>query len=328
MRLAICDSDTKYLENIQSYLIKINPMDFEILTFDSIANAIEQSNIREFEIFLVGESIYEETVKAVNAKKILILKENNFLQIKEYDWVVKYQSVNKLLGQVLDKYASDEACTSQIKCGKNDTSLITFYSPEHHGAQSLSALTAAQLLSEMGKNVLYLNLHSFSGFEELMNTTYDSDITDFMYFVLKRSEKLLYKLEGMKRNIRGVDYLPPAMDFQALASIKPEEWKQAFDLVMYSCEYTHIVIDISENCQGFYEILDRSQKTYILYNDNSKYGQASFNHFNNTLTIKQWNRVLDKITTFSLPYEIVSCNIELNNLVASDIGTYMKGVIE
>jgi hypothetical protein len=148
-----------------------------------------------------------------------------------------------------------------------------------------------------------------------------------MYFVLKRSDKLLYKLESMKRNLRGVDYLPPAMDYHALANIKPEEWRQAFDLVMYSCEYTHIVVDISENCQGFYEILDRSQKAYILYNNNSKYAQASFNHFSQILTAKEWGRILERITTFSLPYEIVSRNLELNNLVNSDIGTYMKGVI-
>jgi hypothetical protein len=327
MRLAICDSDIKYLENIQAYLIKLNPMDFEILAFNSLFNAIEQSRKRSFEIFLIGESIYEEAVSEVNAGKILILKEDGFLKAETYDWVVKYQSVNRLIGQVLEKYASDETCTSQIKCGKNDTSLITFYSPEHHGAQSLSALTAAQLLSEMGHNVLYMNLHSFSGFEELMNTTHSSDITDFMYFVLKRSDKLLYKLEGMKRNIRGVDYLPPATDYQALANIKPDEWRQAFDLVMYSCEYTHIVVDISENCQGFYEILDRSQKAYILYNNNSKYGQASFNHFTQILTAKEWGRILERITTFSLPYEIVSRNLELDNLVNSDIGIYMKGVI-
>jgi hypothetical protein len=327
MKFVICDSDIKYLENIQAYLIKINPMDFEILTFSSLDMALEQSRMKEFEIFLVGESLYDDRVKEIKAKKILILKEDGLSNIKDYDLIPKYQSVNRMVGQVLENYASDEDCTADMKCGRNNTSLITFYSPEHHNAQSLSALAAAQLLGEMGHHVLYLNLHSFSGFEELMNINHDCDITDFMYFVLKRSEKLLYKLESMKRNIRGVDYLPPSMDYLALANIKSQEWRQAFDLVMYSCEYTHIVVDISENCQGFYEILDRSEKVYILYNKNSKYGQASFNQFNRTLTAKEWNRVLDRMITFSLPYEVVYREIQLQNLVSSEIGSYMRGIM-
>jgi hypothetical protein len=117
------------------------------------------------------------------------------------------------------------------------------------------------------------------------------------------------------------------MDYLALANIKSQEWRQAFDLVMYSCEYTHIVVDISENCQGFYEILDRSEKVYILYNKNSKYGQASFNQFNRTLTAKEWNRVLDRMITFSLPYEVVYREIQLQNLVSSEIGSYMRGIM-
>jgi hypothetical protein len=327
MRFVICDGDTRYLAGIQAYLVKKNLMDFEILTYNSVEQALEQSKKREFEIFLVGESVYSDLVKQLRAKKILVLKENGFSGIKDYDMIPKYQSVNKLVGQVLEKYASDEKCRTDLKCGRSDTSLIAFYSPEHHGAQSLSALTAAQLFSDMGRRVLYLNLHSFSGFYELMDTSPESDITDFMYFVLKRSEKLLYKLESMKRSIRGVDFLPPAFDYLALAGIKPDEWREAFDLIMYSCEYTHIVVDISESCHGFYEILDRSRQIYVLYNKESKYGQASFNHFNRALTAKEWNRVLEKIIPFSLPYGIAMQDAALDGLTSSDIGAYMRGVI-
>jgi hypothetical protein len=326
-QLAICDSDTTYLALIQAYLSRKNLMDFEIRTFGTVKSAIEKSMENGFEILLIGEKTYEDDVKNIRAKKIFILQEDGESAVTEYEMVAKYQSMGNLVANVLEKYASDEKCESNIKCGRNKTSLITFYSPQHHPAQSMSALAMAQLLADKGEKVLYLNLHGFSGFEELINISYDADITDFMYFVLKHSEKLLYKLESMKRSIRGVDYLPPALDFSDLVNIKPEEWKKAIDLVLYSGDYTHIIVDLSENCQGFYEILDKSDKVYILYNDNSMYGQASLGHFMRLLRAKEWNGILDKVTTFSVPYETAMRDISPESLALSEIGVYMRGVI-
>jgi hypothetical protein len=302
-------------------------MDFEILTFNTVKSAVEASRDNEFEIFLVGEHTYDECVKNVNARKIFVLQEDGASQIKEYELVSKYQSMENLVSEILEKYAVDESCGSNIKCGKNKTSLITFYSPEHHTAQSMTALAASQILAEKGYNVLYLNLQGFSGFEELLNLSYDADITDFMYFVLKHSEKLLYKLEGMKRNIRGVDYLPPALDFSDLVEIRAEDWERALDLVMYSGDYTHIVVDLSENCQGFYEILDRSDAVYVLYNDASIYGRAALGHFRNLLEAKERNKIIDKLITYSIPCEVAMQGASPQNLASSEIGAYMRGVI-
>jgi hypothetical protein len=326
-QLAICDRDVTYLELIQAYLNRKNLMDFEIHTFSTVEGAVDESWENGFEIFLIGEKTYNEEVKNIKAKKIFILKEDETSGVSEYEMVAKYQSMGNLVADILEKYASDEKCESNIKCGKNRTSLITFYSPEHHGAQSMSALAMAQLLADKGNKVLYLNLHGFSGFEELMGISYDADITDFMYFVLKHSEKLLYKLEGMKRSIRGVDYLPPALDFADLVNIKADEWKKALDLVLYSGDYTHIIVDLSENCQGFYEILDRSDNVYILYNDNSTYSQATLNHFKRMLQAKEWDKIIDKMITYSIPYEAIIRCTNPESLLLSEIGAYMRGVI-
>jgi hypothetical protein len=309
---------------ISAYLNRKKLIDFEILTFDTIKAAADKSHDNIFEILLIGEKTYSDnkdlTPDLIKAKKILILQEDGISHATDYEMIPKYQSMETLVAQILEKYATDEKCKSNIKCGKNPTRLITFYSPEHHGAQSLCALSYSQLLAEKGNKVLYLNLHGFSGFEEIMNITYEADITDFMYFVLRHSEKLLYKLEGMKRNINGVDYLPPALDFSDLVGIKPEEWCKALDLVLYSGDYTDIVLDIDESCQGFYDILDRSDKVYALYNDASMYGKATFSHFKRLLELKEKTHILEKMTAFSISYEVI-------NLSATEIGAYMRGVM-
>jgi hypothetical protein len=327
-KLAICDSDRTYLGLIQAYLYRKNPLDFEILTFSSVKSAIDASFDFEYEIFLVSEGIYSEDVKKVNARKTFILKEDGIKLINEYEMVSKYQSMESLVSEILEKYASDESCGSNIKCGRNRTKIVTFYSPEHHAAQSMTSIAAAQLLADKGSHVLYINLHGFSGFEELLNLNFDADITDFMYFVLKYSDKILYKLEGMKRNIRGVDYLPPALDFEDLVGIEARDWEKVLDLVAFGGDYTHIVVDLSENCQGFYEILDKSDKIYVLYNDNSLYGQASMRHFERLLEAKERDRIIKKLTPYTVPYEVTMNAQPPQNLAACEVGAYMRGVIE
>jgi hypothetical protein len=327
MKFAICDKDTKYLQNIQTYLVKKNPLDFEIVTYDSTESALEASLKCGFEILLVGENTYSAQVKEIRANKTIILEEDGFSRIEGYDIISKYQSANQLISQVLELHAHDEACTSGIRPAKNNTRLITFYSPEHHGAQSISALAAAQVLGERGEKVLYLNFHGFSGFQQMLGTSYEQDITDFMYFVLKGHSKLQFKLEGMKQNIRGVDFIPPASDYLELVNIKPSEWRQVMDLVMYSCDYNHIVVDMAETCKGFYEIIDISDRMYVLFNENSLYGRASLQHFSSHLSAREMNKVFEKLITYSIPYEVALGEVALQNLVLSEIGAYMRGVL-
>jgi hypothetical protein len=325
--LAICDTDTSYLELMQGYLKRKNPMGFEIITFSTTVNAVTASQSDEIDILLIGEKTFDDNVKNINAKKIFILQEDGLSGIKGYDMVAKYQSAEKLIGTVLEQYALDEKCDSIVKCGKNNTTVIAFYSPEHHAAQSITALATAQLISDKGGKVLYLNLHGFSGFEELMNISYESDITDFMYFVLKHSEKLLYKLEGIKRTVHKVDYLPPALDYKDLAQIKAEDWRRALDLIIYSGDYTHIVVDLSEDCQGFYEILEMSGSIYILSNDNSTFSHAAKAHFKRLLHAKEREDILGKIIELSLPYTVMDGHLQLENLQSSTVGAYMGGIV-
>jgi hypothetical protein len=326
-QFAICDSDGQYLKMIHAYMQKKNPADFEILTFDSVDKAVSASENEAFEILLVGERTYNKDVKKINVAKIFILQEDGLSSINEYSAIAKYQSMEKLIGEVLEEFALDDKCGSIHRCGKNKTSLISFYSPDHHRAQSLAAFGTAQILADRGYKVLYLNLMAFTGFEELMNISYESDITDFMYFVLNHSDKLLYKLDGMKRSVHGVDYLPPVLDYADLIRIDGKDWERAIDTIIYAGDYTHIVMDMSETCHGFYGILDKSDKIYTLYDNTANIGRAVISHYRRLLKAKEYESILSKTIEFSLPYDIDRGCGQIENLTASPIGSYMKGIV-
>ena len=245
--MAICDKDERYLELLQSYLLKRKPAGFDIMVFSNLSQAITESKKEAFEIFLVGESVFDEIIKDLSAQKVFVLIEDGLRGITGYSFVVKYQSVEKLISQVLDEFAADEACSVKAACGKNKTKLISFYSPERHSGQAFAALCASELVADRGGKVLYISMSAFSGFEELLGIKYNTDITDFMYFALKYPEKLLHKLESIKCTIHGVDYLPPALDYTDLIAISESDWDTIMEALLYSSDYTHIIVSQSDS---------------------------------------------------------------------------------
>lgn len=326
-QFAICDSDSGYLRMMQAYLQKKSPADFEILIFDTVSKAVEASQREPFAILLVGEEIYDTNVTKISASKVYILEEDGLRGITGYSTVAKYQSVERLLTQVLEEFVLDDSCISVGRRGKNQTSLISFYSPGRHKGQSAAALGAAQVLADEGHQVLYLNLMPFAGFEELLRTSYEADVTDFMYFVLNHSEKLLYKLDSLKRCIHGVDYLPPALDYADLLQIDTGDWETVLRLLLYSSDYTYIVADLSETCQGFYDLMESSDQVYVLTDRSDLYSQAMLGHFRKLLQTKEYGGILEHAVEFELPANWEETCDNLENLASSPIGILMKGVL-
>lgn len=324
--LAICDKDRDYLFMMQSYLSKKSPAGFETIVFDSIKEAQAASKEAPFEILLVGEGIYDAGVAKINAQKTFLLQEDGLAGDTGCSVISKYQSMERLIGQALDGFAHDEECMSTKSKGRIYTKLVSFYSPERHKGQSIAALTASQAYADMGNRTLYISMQPFSGFEQLLGTKYEADITDFMYFVLKHSDKLLYKLEGIKRTMHGVDYLPPALDYSDLISIGEDEWKSCFDALLYSGDYAYIVVDLTETCKGFYYLLEKSDRVYIL-SGNDAVSRAVYGQFEQLIKVKELNGMLEKSVRFNLANGWEESCQNLEQLSVSPIGAHMKGIL-
>ncbi len=325
--LAVCDSDTDYLQMLQSYFLKKSPAGFEVLTFNSIKQAALESKEDDFEILLVGEGIYDKSVQDIDAQKIFILQENGLSGIADFAAVQKYQSMESLMSQVLDAFASDEKCKSRVRMenkAQGAAGLISFYSPDRHKGQSIAALAAAQALADMGNKVLYISMQPFSGFEQIFGTKYEADVTDFVYFALRQQDKLLYKLEGIKRTVHGVDYLPPALDFADLTGIAADEWEQWIAVLLNSGVYTHIVADLTEACQGFYSLLEGSDAAYILSAEDAV-SKAMYGQF--LKVISQKGMSARHMKKFNLARGWENGVSDMGQLFATPVGAQMKGIM-
>lgn len=319
----ICDSEEEYLTGLQSYLEKKKLADFRFISFSSLEQAKEYNRENAFEILLLNEQLYEEKVEDLQLNKLFILSEGGKENIKEeYAVIMKYQSAERLLSSVLDCYAKDECCRSGEHNSKYKTRLITFYSPDTQTDQTLAALATGELLSET-KRVLYLNLKPFSGLQEVLGCHYESDLSDFIYFALKHSDRLVYKLGAIKQKIGGLEYLPPFANPRDLIEITKEQWEQILDALIEYGDYEEIVVEISDACQGLYHLLNRSDKVYTLYGE-STMGRAKLTEYRGYHAKESFIQRTSFITE-PMEWRVREYSYEASAL--GHPGQYMKGIL-
>lgn len=324
-RLAICDCDERYRQRMQTYLLK-RLKEFEVLAFGNLKEAAEYSRKQAFAMFLIDESLYEKDLQKIQALQTFILRKDGEKAITEYPYLEKYQSMECLIRDILEEYAKNVLSDSHsYQCGKK-AKIHAFYSPIGQEKQSKAALALGQILAERNQRVLYLNLQAFAGWEELVQTSCLADITDLLYFAGKQESNLKLRLQGMKQTIRGVDYLPPAIDYMDLLKIKEVEWIALLEILTEIGEYSDIVLDLSEICQGLYRMLERSDYIYSVC-ETTETERYSVNQYKKLLNKRELSSVLNKTNWMELPQEWFDCTVKIERLYATSLGEYMKGLI-
>lgn len=325
-RLAICDYDERYRQSMQNYLMKRLP-EFEVLTFAALREAADYSQNEAFAIFLIGESAYEKNLQDIQALQIFILKEDGKKGITEYPYLEKYQSMEMLIRVLLNEYAEHSLMDTPVYQCVRAARVHVFYSPVTPREQTKAALAFGQVLAERNHRVLYLNLQAFSGYRELFSETCTADITDLLYFAGRQENNFGYRIQGMRQTIGGIDYFAQAEDYMDLLPITQEEWQTLLSRLMESGEYSDIIVDLSEICQGLYCFLQSSDCVYSMCG-RTKEEQLAVEQYKRLLEKRQMSSVLKKTKWMELSQEMMARVINVERLTMTPLGVYMKGLIE
>lgn len=318
----ICDSDEAYLTGLQNYLVKKKLADFEFYSFGKTEQLKVFMQEHCVEILLIEEKLYEEIEEDLQARKVFLLTEE---KQGKYTSLYKYQSIEKLLRSVLDGYAKEEGCRCKEEVKERTTKLITFYSPEGNGSQTLAALATGQALAEKDK-VLYLNLAAFSGLERLLGVSFDADLSDVLYFAMKHSERLIYKLEALKKNISGLEYIPPARNPRDVAQVNEEQWEAILGGLLDMGEYRYILMEVTDACQGLLRILERSERIYTLYGE-SEGAHARLEEYKAYFESVGRQAILEKTGFVPEPMVWKEKKHDYAELMIGHPGKYMKGIL-
>lgn len=324
-RLAICDSDERYRQSMQTYLMK-RLEDFEVLTFGSLQEAVDNSRQQAFTIFLLGEQLYEASLSDIQALQIFILRENGKKAILEYPYLEKYQSMESLIRDIWEGYAENCLMDSPVYRIKKKTRIHAFYSPGASKKQTLSALALGQVLARRDKKVLYLNLQAFAGWDEQFFEQVGADITDLLYVIGRQEGNLSYRIQGMKHTVSDMDYFSPAEDYMDLLKISEVEWMTFLDRLLELGEYSDLILDLSEICQGLYRMLEKSDGIYSLCGRTNPEKRA-MEQYKRLLEKRELASVLEKTKWLTPPQEDLERITGLERLSVTALGEYMRGLV-
>lgn len=323
-RFVICDKDIRYLNRIQEYLIKKNLKDFQIEIFSQVEDAISQSNRHAFEIFVVSERCFcKEMIEQLHAMHIFILKETSEPLEHSYPCLDKYQSIEVILANILERYTSQIGDRQMLRLEKR-AKVISFYSATQTTNQTAFAFATSQILHRNGKKVLYLNLQPYSGLESLLHLEAQHDLTDVIYYALQHTDKFRAKIDYIKAVRGGIELLPPAKDYGDLLAMTKEEWNEWFEIMLYEAGYEILVFDYVGTGIFSSEFLQNSDVIFYVRGETDAQKACDL-QFHDMLKNKDWFREKNSLREISLLHENVA---QYEMLYLSKYGEYMRNQLK
>ncbi len=260
----ICDEEQDYARNLMQMIGSRRELGFQMHVFQRLEQLEEFAKKRPVQIMLIGEEYPQERREKIPADEhFVLIKEEDRVLADGEKGVYKYQSVDKILAQVLELSIRERKLPGKTKKTVRGR-LIGIYSPIHRIGKTKYALEMGKELASRGP-VLYLNLEEYSGEEFYFPGEKGQDLGDLLYFAKQENGNLGLKVSMMAGQIGDMDYIMPIPVVQDLQAVSREEWLQLFEQILDKCIYEAVILDLGDSVDGLFEILQRCDTVYTLY---------------------------------------------------------------
>ena len=326
--LAVCDMEATYACNFVEYINQKRSIPFEVQAFTNVEKLAEFCQDSHVEILLISATAMKDEVSSLNVGKIIILSEGIYdPSLDRYPCIYKYQSSDMVIREVMNCYGVENITVVPNQANRRKTEIIGIYSPIGRAAKTSFALTLGQILTRE-RVVLYLNLEEYSGFEQLLECSYEKTIGDLIYYIRQGSANLFYKMSGMVQSVNNLDYLPPSLSPLDIQNTSYEEWMILINEIAKNSNYETIILDLGDGVADLYALLNECTKIYMPIR-NDVMSVSKVKHFEHLLTMWNYEEVLKKIQKIKLPYHHVqkTGKAYMDELIWSEMGDYVKGLI-
>lgn len=286
--------------NLDAFLEYCGVQQAGVNVSDEVNNNSFNSGTKKITILLMGEKTFGELKKrkapaqyfgepkpiTLPVEKMMILQEEGLLlpeqmqmNGKQLESIYKYQSMDSISREVMERFAKDESCKGVMTGGRKKTRIIGFYTPGGDVWNSAAAVAIGQILAEKEK-VFYLNFQRYSSLGEWFGEMEkpDGDLSDLIYFLRNQREKLMFKLEGMEKKLNGMEYIHPIPFAEDLEQIPKKEWLDFLHDLCYASEFDTLILDLGDGMDGIIELINECDVLYTIVRENiiSKMKQDKF----------------------------------------------------
>ncbi|MBE5851539.1 MAG: hypothetical protein E7299_01070 [Lachnospiraceae bacterium] len=322
--LVICDEFQEYVNSLVTLFQRRKELPFQVYGFtdkDKLRSFLKDNKI---ELLLITEKMFETEWVKDTGSKIILLTEKRMTAKESVTCICKYQAADSLYRAVMQAYSEGEKVAPIHMENEKQVKIIGIYSPIHRALQTTLALTMGQVLAEK-KKVLYINFECFSGLEHLMGRRFSGNLTDLLYYYKCDKEKILYKLEGMIQELSGLHIIPPAVSYEDYETFQGMEWISVLELIGKVGGYDVLLLDLSEQVRGLFQILERCDRIYTIIKD-ERMAKAKLAQYELLLKRDNYEDIIAKTAKYELP--IFKClPTELERLNRCELALYAKKML-
>lgn len=318
--LAVFDSDEEYVTKLMSYMSDTRSVPLEIQGFTDKVLLKEYIQGNDVDILLIPEEEVDEDIESCDTGEMMVLSEgDNAKDKKGHKSICKYQSSENIMREVMCYYAEQPLVESGLIRNIN-TGIITVYSPVRRCFRTTFAYALGEVLAEKEK-VLYLNLEEFSGFNQLMQKNFMSDLSDLLFYIDQKKRNFPCKLASMVEKDGMLDFVPPVISPFDILSTDRESWARLFN-ELCCCDYSKIVVDLSDSVSGFLDILNASEIIYMPVRDDTV-SKAKLEQYEAMMRILEHEDILEKTKRLSIPF-MSDLRGNLSSIADSPMGSYVR----
>lgn len=323
--LVIGDNEEKYARKLHEYVRTKCSSVFEAVLFtkvDSLRMFLQTHNV---DILLISDSFVLSQEEYRHVKHVLRLSSQKETD-EEQKNIYRYTPAGELIKKIMQVKAEDEKKTSGLitSHGGKKLKVIGVYSPIKRCFQTTFSVTLGQILSQMGKS-LYLNFESFSGLELLGGFRSETDIFDLLYYAECKAGAFAYRVGSLADKLGELDYIPPAHSFHKFRDITGAQWVNLIETLRLETDYEYLILDLSENVIGLFEVLLACDKVYTI-TDSSRISKAKIAQYEGLVRENSYEKVLEKTENIVIPtFKEIPRELEL--LPYSDLADYVKNLL-
>lgn len=325
---AVCDLEVEYAYNFMEYMNQKKNIPFEVQAFTGPDVLCEYAWEHPIEILLISGKAMCDAVKQLKVGMLVILSEGvHNPDLDQYPSVYKYQSSDSVIREVMSCYGAEKAPHQKPPVLKKGTRVIGIYSPIGRTQKTSFALTLGQVLAK-DRAVLYLNLENFSGFDELMEQSFEHTLSDLLYFTRQENVNLSYKMGGMIQSIQNLDFVPPALSPMDIQSTTYEEWVMLLDMVTLDSSYEYLILDLGDGVNDLFRILESCEQIYVPVR-NDIISLSKINQFEHLLGTWGHEKILGHMKKVKLPFHTINRTgrAYFENLVWSELGDFVRSLL-
>lgn len=323
--MALCDTEEEYARLMTEFLRRHKDLPWELHTYTSVKELLEQEQYCPIAMLVVAESAYSEELQKLQPGRTVVLNESGVLRWKEVPCVDKYQQAEEVLRYLLAVYM--EIADVQLPRLRKNSKVVFIgnYSPVRRCMQTSFALTMSQLLAQEHRT-LYLNFEHYAGIAELLPDTRDFDLADLLYFLNAEQDKFRLRIQTMLRHKGNLDYIPPMKAGQNLLTVTSAEWLGLLQKIEELGEYEYVILDLSESMQGLFDILRLCRHIFTLIRED-RIARSKLLQYEQILSLYEYEDLLDKTKRVSLSH-IRKLPDELEQYTKGDLADMVKELLK